>query len=264
MAIRNQTLLNPFFSIITASYNAEKSINRTLLSIRKQKFKNFEHIIIDGDSTDQTLSIIRHYSDKYNLRYISEKDRGISDAMNKGIKLSKGQYIIFIHADDELADENTLNRVFSDISSTKSSVYAYSILFKHKTGMKIAHPICIPYWYKLRNTIPHQGAFVHRDTFYKFGFFDTSFSISMDYKFFYTILLSGEPVQYSRSIVSIMGSQGISSAPSLYQDRIKQEFEIQNSLENSLLWKILQKLFQKLYYIYKINIILHLKKGEIY
>ena len=87
------------FTIITVTLNSEKSIQKTINSINKQTFKNFEYIIIDGGSSDETIKVIKKIiKKKYKL--ISEKDSGIYNAMNKGIKMSKGKYVAFLNSDD--------------------------------------------------------------------------------------------------------------------------------------------------------------------
>ncbi len=101
----------PFFTILTASYNNETTIKNTLESVSAQSFKNAEHIVIDGGSSDNTLNVLKMYEKKYDLKWISEPDEGIADAMNKGLKLSKGKYIIFIHADDRLCNNKILTNV---------------------------------------------------------------------------------------------------------------------------------------------------------
>ena len=84
------------FSIVTVCFNSEKTILKTIESIANQSFIDFEHVIIDGGSNDNTLEIIKSNS-KYNLNLISEKDDGIYDAMNKGVDISKGQIIVFLN-----------------------------------------------------------------------------------------------------------------------------------------------------------------------
>ena len=86
----------PFFTIITASLNKGTSIQRTLESIINQTFKDLEHIVVDGGSTDNTLDIIKSFVGTYNLSYISEPDSGIAAALNKGLKLAKGKYVLII------------------------------------------------------------------------------------------------------------------------------------------------------------------------
>ncbi len=90
------------FSIITVCYNSEKTIERTIKSVLNQTESNYEYIIVDGGSTDKTLDIVKNYEDAFNgrLKYISEKDNGIYDAMNKGIGMAKGELIGLINSDD--------------------------------------------------------------------------------------------------------------------------------------------------------------------
>lgn len=97
---------NPLISIITITYNAEKELPATIESVLNQNYKNFEHLIIDGASTDNTLEIARSNPD---ARIISEKDRGLYDAMNKGIKNARGRYLLFLNAGDTFRDSETLS-----------------------------------------------------------------------------------------------------------------------------------------------------------
>ncbi|MEG1838443.1 MAG: glycosyltransferase family 2 protein [Bacteroidaceae bacterium] len=99
--------LNPRFSIITVTYNAEKVIEDTIQSIVTQTYKNIEYIIVDGASTDKTLAIIKKYKDRINT-LISEPDKGLYDAMNKGINHATGDYICFLNAGDSLHEDDTL------------------------------------------------------------------------------------------------------------------------------------------------------------
>ena len=90
-------------SIITATYNSEKTLKETLDSVLSQTYKDYEHIIIDGLSKDNTMGIVKEYEKKYNgkLKYISEKDSGLYDAMNKGIKMATGDIIGILNSDDK-------------------------------------------------------------------------------------------------------------------------------------------------------------------
>lgn len=99
----------PLFSIITITFNAEKELVPTLDSVRQQTFQDFEHLIIDGASTDQTLSVARHEGVK-SLRIVSEPDNGLYDAMNKGLHLAKGKYVIFLNAGDCFASPLVLDK----------------------------------------------------------------------------------------------------------------------------------------------------------
>ncbi len=107
-------------SIITVTYNAEKVLRPTIESVLNQTFRELEYLIIDGKSTDQTPEIIRSYQKKID-QVITEKDEGVYDAMNKGLKLAKGKYVMFLNAGDELAGPSVLENVFS--ASDDADVY---------------------------------------------------------------------------------------------------------------------------------------------
>ena len=110
--------LSPTFSIITVTYNAEATIEVTLRSVQQQTYRQIEHIIVDGGSKDHTLSIIEAFKDDY-LRVISEPDKGLYDAMNKGIRLAKGEYLCFLNAGDTFHEADTLEKM---IKSSRNSI----------------------------------------------------------------------------------------------------------------------------------------------
>ena len=85
-------------TILTAALNSGATIKKTLESVRNQTFRDFEHVVIDGGSRDETLEILKEYENTYNLTWISESDKGIADALNKGLRLAGGRYIIVIQA----------------------------------------------------------------------------------------------------------------------------------------------------------------------
>ena len=98
------------FTVITVTYNAEQALERTLISVCEQTYANIEHIIVDGKSTDDTLSLIKkHQTD--NLRWISEKDNGIYDAMNKATTMAKGNYICYLNAGDAFYEKDTVEKI---------------------------------------------------------------------------------------------------------------------------------------------------------
>ena len=113
-------LSTPKLTIITVVYNGEQLIGRTIKSITEQSYSNIEYIIIDGASKDSTISVIEKYVTSIS-KVVSEKDNGIDDAMNKGLKYATGDYVLFINAGDELFDKSTIQKVFS--ISTSADVY---------------------------------------------------------------------------------------------------------------------------------------------
>lgn len=114
--------INPKISIITVVYNAAKTLNDTIQSVANQSYKNIEYIIIDGNSTDGTVEIIKENSDKID-KWVSEKDSGIYDAMNKGIKLCTGDWIYFLGADDILFDKDVISNVANLMTINNQIVY---------------------------------------------------------------------------------------------------------------------------------------------
>ena len=111
------------FSIITITYNAEKVLQRTLDSVRSQTYRDMEHLIIDGASTDETVAMADAYRQRasYDVVVRSEPDRGIYDAMNKGLRLATGDYVVFMNAGDTFHDERTLERVLGGITELRNS-----------------------------------------------------------------------------------------------------------------------------------------------
>lgn len=101
----------PLVSIITVTYNAEKYLEKTIISIINQTYKNIEYIIVDGKSRDGTLDLVNKY-EKHISKWISEPDEGLFDAMNKGIDLAMGDFVLFMNAGDEIYDDNTLENIF--------------------------------------------------------------------------------------------------------------------------------------------------------
>ena len=136
------------------------TLEETLISIKDQTFKSYEHIVIDGGSSDKTGSLLKQYSASYNLRYVSEKDGGIAEALNKGIHLAKGRYIVVIHADDKLLNKTVLDKVGSDLADEKTDIKCYKIRFDHPMKGEIGRkPIKLLWWNRFKFIFLHQGCF---------------------------------------------------------------------------------------------------------
>ena len=143
---------NPLISVITVTYNAAEAVETTIKSIINQPFDNVEYIVIDGNSTDGTQAVVAPYLDKIDV-WLSEPDKGISDALNKGVRLAKGKYVIFILAGD------TLNELpYKQLEDESADLVCFPVMV---TG-NIIHQPKVNNWLKIMNTIPHQGAFFKR------------------------------------------------------------------------------------------------------
>lgn len=176
---------NPFFTIITACFNSEKTINETIQSVLNQSCTNFEYILIDGKSTDKTIEIIKSFENQFkekkiSYKWISEKDTGIYNAFNKGIKLSEGSWISFLGSDDVYL-KNSIEIYNKEISNLKDEVdFVYSnITLNNKI-------IVSKKWkwnqFRRKMTIAHAGGFHNKNYFEKFGLFNESYKIAGDYE----------------------------------------------------------------------------------
>jgi glycosyltransferase involved in cell wall biosynthesis len=172
------------FSIVTPCYNSELTIAKTLDSICNQKYKNFEHIIIDGGSTDETASIVHSYRSE-NLKFISESDNGIYDAMNKGFSHSSGDVVCFLNSDDFYIDNNVLFDVYTAFLNENLDFVYGDLLMVDSTGVVkrtwITGDDCS---YLLNGRqIPHPVLFVKKDVLLKIDpVFDSSYKIAADLK----------------------------------------------------------------------------------
>ena len=144
-----------FFSIITPVFNGATFIEETVKSIVDQKFKDFEYIIMDGASTDGTQKIINNHLSKVD-KFISEKDEGMYDAIDKGIKLSKGKYILWVNSDDILADSSSLEKLSNYLNQTEMEWVTGRVSFIFENQEKIFN--FIPYVYPnffIKNGLAH-------------------------------------------------------------------------------------------------------------
>ncbi|MBN2424930.1 MAG: glycosyltransferase [Calditrichaceae bacterium] len=173
------------FSIITVCHNAVSTIERTIKSVIGQNYPDFEYIVIDGASTDGTLNILDDYRQKI-THLISEKDRGIYSAMNKGIRLANGEIIAFLNSDDFYIDENVLTTVRNRIETSDKHAdvyYGNLIIYNKGTGEgRLWKPGLLDRLFLYRGTLPHPAMFYRRNVFDTVGIFDESFVISGDYE----------------------------------------------------------------------------------
>lgn len=170
----------PKLSIITVCFNSASTIEQTIQSVISQNYENVEYIIVDGGSTDGTLDIIRKYESQIS-RWVSEKDRGISDAFNKGIRLATGEIIGIINSDD-CYTEGAFHALAGAYDESVDIYRGRIIFWNLETGSKVseAPTIGMPYcgW---RVNVCHQGVFIRRDAYERYGFFDIKLKYNMDF-----------------------------------------------------------------------------------
>ena len=197
-------------SIITVTKNSEKYLEKNILSIHNQSYKNYEHIIIDGGSTDKTLDIINKHKKKIKY-FISEKDKGLYDAMNKGIKKSSGHIIGILNSDDiyykdALKIVNKYFKKYSKIDFLFGSVYKYKLLHGY-------HPEKIKWSFGFYST--HSvGFFIKKKSQKKVGYYNIKYKYSADYDLFYRLIVKKKMTGMSTNKNEIFGkfrSGGLSS-----------------------------------------------------
>jgi glycosyltransferase len=203
-------------SIITAVYNNKETIRDAIESVLNQTYKNVEYIIIDGVSDDGTVEIIQSYGDKIS-KFISEKDKGIYDGLNKGISLATGGFIAFLHSDDLYASSRVVEGIMKVLESDGSldGVYGDLIYTPKNDTSKV-----LRYWkskdfnvflLKLGWMPAHPTLFLKRDVYEKFGGFDLDFKIAGDYDFMLRVLSAGIKVKYIPEILYKMRVGGESN-----------------------------------------------------
>lgn len=173
-------------SIITVSYNSEKTIRDTIESVVNQNYKNIEYIIVDGKSTDGTVNIIEEYAKKYPnmIKYVSEKDSGIYDAMNKGLRMATGDIIGIVNSDDYYEDD-ALNIIAANAPIDELYViYGGIRLLENNQEER-----CVIYNHNFleERMIMHPACFVSKSVYDKYGYFDTNLKVAADYDFFLRI-----------------------------------------------------------------------------
>ncbi len=166
-------------SIITICYNIEDIIERTCKSILNQTNQDFEWIVIDGGSTDGTSRILEQYKSRIDI-YVSEKDSGIYDAMNKGITRARGAYIIFMNGGDSFYHHEILENTLPLLR--EADIYYGSTNLLHSTGTSqvLHYPEFLPSDFFLDHNINHQSTFIKRRLFEEFGLYNTMLPITAE------------------------------------------------------------------------------------
>lgn len=201
----------PKISVITVTYQAEKTIERAILSVLEQKYDNLEYIIIDGGSTDGTVDIIRRYDDRIHF-WVSEADGGISDAFNRGIAQASGEIIGIINADDGLLP-GALAAVAAAYDPTVDMYRGQIELWKEDTGTRVTEIPSVPLTYSAKDKVSHQGTFVRRDAYERFGVYDTAFRYAMDIDLILRHQNAGAKLLYVPEPLAFYTLNGLSSRP---------------------------------------------------
>lgn len=203
-------------SVITACLNSEQTILETLNSVNSQTYKNFEHIIVDGKSSDSTLEIVESFdSDK--LKVISGKDSGIYEAMNKGIDIATGDYLFFLNSDDKFIHDSVFEVFYKQgLKESKDLVYGTYFGIDKKTGDYGVKKQSSINKFDLWQACPlHPTVFCKKELFDKYGKFNEKYKICADYHWMTNILIKEKlDIKYIDTPVTIFDTNGISKGRS--------------------------------------------------
>lgn len=204
-------------SIITINRNNAAGLEKTMRSVATQTFKDFEYIVVDGASTDGSVDVIKRLEPDFkHLKWVSEPDSGIYNAMNKGMRMASGEYFQILNSADCLASEDVIERMLSALENSGYPSILYGNMIKcFPDGRKLldrsfaGHDITMLGMYK--GTLNHDPAYIRRDLFDKYGFYDESLKIVSDWKWYLqAIVFGGEKPQYVDIDVTLFDMTGIS------------------------------------------------------
>ena len=238
-------------SIITITKNNVLELKHTIKSIQSQKNFNFEidHIVIDGNSSDGTLEFLK----SKNIRFISESDKGIYDAFNKGLKIAKGDFISFLNSGDVYYESTTLFKVFENLNFESNVIWFKN---EHKRKNKVLRQTIVPEWACkiLKIMPPHQATFLNARLF-KNIFYDIDFKIAGDYDFFLKNFNLFKNGKFINLIVVTQNYGGVSNNG--INSKLKGNIEAYQSLKK-------YSKFPKLFLIIKLTYKIYLKCIQIF
>lgn len=250
-------------SIITAVYNNVEGIKSAIESVISQNYSHIEHIVVDGGSTDGTIEIINEYLDKISL-FISEPDKGIYDALNKGVLRASGDVIAILHSDDKFCNTHVCSDIMKHIDKTRAELCFSDMVIVDNFSGKILRYYMANYFKRWMFRIgwmpPHPTCFIKKSLFDEFGLYSTDYQIAGDFdllvRFFY-----GRKIKWSYlDKISIkMSAGGLSNSG--WQSKRLIFNEINRSLKSNNVWSL--SIFQSIRYIIRlIEIIMKPNKGS--
>lgn len=209
-------------SIITINYNDATGLKKTLDSVVKQTCCDFEHIIIDGASTDGSVEIIREYESTLasnlspfasRLKWLSEPDKGIYNAMNKGIKMATGDYLLFLNSGDVLVDENVVYDFI--VSDKREDIVAGGTLLGVDERLPKYPPKVLTYELFVTDSLMHAATFIRRELFEQYGLYNEQHRIVSDWEFFVKVLVNNNCTYTTiNRLISLFDTTGISNQSS--------------------------------------------------
>jgi glycosyltransferase involved in cell wall biosynthesis len=215
-------------SIITVCFNSDKTIEDTLKSIQSQTYSDIEYIVIDGNSKDSTNEIVSQYNDIVTV-HISETDKGLYDAMNKGIRLATGDVIGILNSDDVFASKNSLSQLMSGFNSGKvDAVYSdlvhVSEFNLNKVTRLYSSKVFSRFLIRFGFMLPHPTFYVKRSIYEEFGLYEINYRAAADFELITRFVSNNITLKRVPAITIKMREGGVSSSG--FKGRVQQTFEI--------------------------------------
>lgn len=251
-------------SLITVTYNSEKTLTTTLNSVLAQTYSDIEYIIVDGASTDNTVSLIKEYEPLFNgrMRWISEPDKGLYDAMNKGIRMATGDVVGILNSDDFFTDNDVLLRINDELEKSRESDAVYGdVHFVHPNNLKKSVRYYSSKHFKRKlmrmGFMPaHPSFYLRKIIFEKYGLYKTDYKIAADFEFLLRIIYKGNiRTKYLPIDMVTMRTGGASTSGFISHRRIMKE-HLRAFRENGIYTNVI---LLSLRYFYKVWEILSYK-----
>ena len=211
--------MRPQFTIVTVCFNSEATIATTIESVLAQEYSSYEYIIVDGASSDSTLDIIKSYEGRFDgrMKWISERDRGIYEAINKGVALANGVYISILNSDDWYVPDTLLN-VAAGMELLPDVIYGDLEVYDRERPIR---RYCNYPQYLHVESIAHPATFVRSSAYSKYGCYSLVYKSASDYEFFLRLYKSGATFQYVGSKLACFRIGGMSSSHLGYYETLK-------------------------------------------
>jgi glycosyltransferase involved in cell wall biosynthesis len=258
-------MIRPFFSIIIPTYNSAITLEDCLRSILSQTFKNYEILILDCFSSDNTFEIIKAFKDE-RIKILSEKDNGIYDAMNKGIMISKADWLYFLGSDDKLFDKNVLKDIYLYLSKNTVDILYGDVIFK-SNNKKYLGEFNLEKLLLERRNICHQSIFYNKLVFKENGNYNLKYEILADYDFNIRMFLNEKlNKKYLDRKIAIYNDQGISSkkVDLIFRDDLIKNYVLKNYSTENVYHKMVDKYREVEYFKHELDnqsVFYYLKKS---
>ncbi|WP_338240579.1 glycosyltransferase family 2 protein [Aurantiacibacter hainanensis] len=197
----------PLVTVVTASFRALEDLRQTVESVAAQGLDCVEHVVIDGGSDDGTREYLQSCD---NVRWVSEPDEGIADALNKGVAMARGEWIIVLQAGDLFFDDTTLERAMRHLGEGYEIV-SFDVILQEADSERLLRAKGFGTTFSFFMSMPHQGAFCRRDLLERCGGFDPTCAVALDYDFYFRAREAGVGVRVVNEPLSLMPVGGIST-----------------------------------------------------